>query len=75
MTCRLHLRHPLAGVAVYGSQPHIDSSTGENKDLEDEIDSFQKYTLNLGKKNSYELGQIGNMDETPMTSDVKFNLF
>jgi len=39
-------------------------------DLEVKLDSFWKYAIKLRKEHDYELGQIGNMDETPMTFDL-----
>ena len=40
------------------------------KDLEAKIDSFWDYVIKQRKLHEYELGQIGNMDETPMTFDL-----
>uniref|UniRef100_A0A8C5WL18 HTH CENPB-type domain-containing protein n=1 Tax=Leptobrachium leishanense TaxID=445787 RepID=A0A8C5WL18_9ANUR len=43
------------------------------KDLEEKVDSFHRYVLKLRHQHNYELGQIGNMDETPMTFDLPGN--
>jgi hypothetical protein len=43
------------------------------KDLETKIDSFQRFVIKLRKRHNYKLGQIGNMDETPMTFDLPGN--
>ena len=43
------------------------------KDLEEKIDSFQRFVIKHRKLNNYELSQIGNMDETPMTFDLPSN--
>ena len=42
-------------------------------DLSEKVSSFQKYTINLRQKHKYDLAQIGNMDETPMTFDLPGN--
>ena len=42
-------------------------------DLEAKVDSFQRFIIKLRKHHNYELGQIGNMDETPMTLDLPGN--
>ena len=42
-------------------------------DLEAKVDSFQRFIIKLRKRHNYELGQIGNMDETPMTFDLPGN--
>ena len=43
------------------------------RDLEAKVDSFLQYVIKLRKQHNYELGQIGNMDETPMTFDIPSN--
>ena len=43
------------------------------KDLESKVDSFQKYIIKMRKRHEYDLSQIGNMDETPMTFDLPGN--
>ena len=43
------------------------------KDLEEKIDSFQKFIIKQRKETTFELNQIGNMDETPMTFDLPSN--
>ncbi|KAG8196096.1 hypothetical protein JTE90_007834 [Oedothorax gibbosus] len=43
------------------------------KQLEEKIVAFQKEVINLRKENNFELSQIGNMDETPMTFDIPIN--
>ena len=40
------------------------------KDLEEKIGLFHTFVINLRKQNNFELSQIGNMDETPMTFDL-----
>lgn len=39
-------------------------------DLSEKVMNFQKYTINLRKKHNYDLAQMGNMDETPVTFDL-----
>lgn len=39
-------------------------------DYEDKLISFQRFMIKMRQKNSYELGQIGNMDEVPMCFDM-----
>ena len=41
--------------------------------LEDKIESFHRFVIKHRKKYSYDLSQIGNMDETPMTFDLPPN--
>ena len=41
--------------------------------LEDKVSSFHSFIINLRKKHGYDLSQIGNMDETPMTFDLPGN--
>lgn len=41
--------------------------------LEDKIELFHKFVIKLRKKHNYDLSQIGNMDETPMTFDLPPN--
>ena len=43
------------------------------KDLEEKIESFQKFIIKLRKEYNFDLSQIGNMDETPMTFDLPSN--
>lgn len=43
------------------------------QDLETKVESFQRFTINLRKKHDFELGQIGNMDETPLCFDLPAN--
>ena len=43
------------------------------KDLEEKINSFQKFIIKQRKETTFELDQIGNMDETPMTFDLPSN--
>ena len=40
------------------------------KDVEDKIISFHQYIIKQRKEMAFEFGQIGNMDETPMTFDM-----
>ena len=42
-------------------------------DLEDKITSFHSFLLKQRKQIDFELGQIGNMDETPMSFDLPGN--
>lgn len=42
-------------------------------DYENKIIAFHKYVINARKETDYELGQIGNMDEVPLTFDVVSN--
>jgi hypothetical protein len=37
---------------------------------EKKLEEFQKFVTNLRKKNNYELSQIGNADQTPLTFDL-----
>ena len=39
------------------------------KDLDEKVSSSQKFIINNRKKHQFELSEIGNMDETPMTFD------
>lgn len=41
--------------------------------LENKIESFQRYVINLRKKYNFELSEIGNMDETPVLFDLPSN--
>lgn len=43
------------------------------KDLENKINSFHRFVIELRKRHNYDLGHIGNMDETPMTFDLPGN--
>ena len=40
------------------------------KDLDEKIGLFHTFVISLRKQNNFELSQIGNMDETPMTFDL-----
>ncbi len=40
------------------------------KDYEEKIITFQRFIIKMRQQNSYELGQIGNMDEVPMCFDM-----
>ena len=40
------------------------------KDLDEKISLFHTFVISLRKQNNFELSQIGNMDETPMTFDL-----
>lgn len=40
------------------------------KDIETKVTSFQKFVIDLRKGHEFELGNIGNMDETPMFFDM-----
>ena len=42
-------------------------------DLEEKVSSFYKFVLRQRKQDEFELGQIGNMDETPMCFDLPGN--
>ena len=42
-------------------------------EYESKIVSFHKYVLDARKKNRFEISQIGNMDEVPLTFDVPSN--
>jgi hypothetical protein len=42
-------------------------------EYESKIDDFHRYVINARKKTQFELGQIGNMDEVPLTSDGPSN--
>lgn len=42
-------------------------------DLEEKIMNFQKYVIEKRKITNFEMSQIGNMDETPMTFDLPEN--
>ena len=42
-------------------------------DLEDKILAFQKYVIQKRKEIPFEMSQIGNMDETPMSFDLPGN--
>ena len=37
------------------------------------IIEFHKYVINMRKKLCFEIGQLGNMDEVPLTFDVPLN--
>ena len=41
-------------------------------DFEDKLISFQRYIIKLRKLYDYELSQIGNADQTPLTFDLPF---
>uniref|UniRef100_K7FFL6 HTH CENPB-type domain-containing protein n=1 Tax=Pelodiscus sinensis TaxID=13735 RepID=K7FFL6_PELSI len=43
------------------------------RDLEEKIESFQRFIIKHQKEFALELSQIGNMDETPMTFDLLSN--
>ena len=43
------------------------------KDLEQKIETFQQFVIKHRKLSNFELSQIGNMDETPMTFDLPSN--
>ncbi|KAM3915673.1 pogo transposable element with KRAB domain [Leptodactylus fuscus] len=43
------------------------------KEYESKILSFHKFVIDARKKNGFEIGQIGNMDEVPLTFDVPSN--
>ena len=40
------------------------------EDLEEKLNAFHRFVINLRKENNFELSQIGNMDETPMCFDL-----
>jgi hypothetical protein len=40
---------------------------------ETKIIEFHKYVINMRKKLCFEIGQLGNMDEVPLTFDVPSN--
>jgi len=40
---------------------------------ETKIIEFHKYVINMRKKLCFEIGQLGNMDEVPLTFDVPLN--
>ena len=42
-------------------------------EYERKIIEFHKYVINMRKKLCFELGQLGNMDEVPLTFDVPSN--
>ncbi|KAG8235948.1 hypothetical protein J437_LFUL016270 [Ladona fulva] len=42
-------------------------------DYEEKILAFHRFVINACKKTSFKLGQIGNMDEIPLTFDVPSN--
>lgn len=42
-------------------------------DFDQKLVSFQRYIMQLRKKNQYSLGQIGNADETPIYFDMPVN--
>ena len=42
-------------------------------EYERKIIQFHKYVINMRKKLCYEIGQLGNMDEVPLTFDVPSN--
>ena len=42
-------------------------------ECESKIVSFHKFVLDARKKNGFEISQIGNMDEVPLTFDVPSN--
>lgn len=39
-------------------------------EYEEKLDAFQRYVLNLRRNNNYQLGQIGNADQTPLYFDM-----
>jgi len=41
--------------------------------MKKKIIEFHKYVINMRKKLCFEIGQFGNMDEVPLTSDVPWN--
>lgn len=43
------------------------------KDMDTKVDSFHKFVIDLRKGHDFELGAIGNMDETPMFFDMPSN--
>lgn len=43
------------------------------EEYEQKIMTFHQFIINSRKQNSFELGQIGNMDEVPLTFDVPSN--
>jgi len=43
------------------------------KDLDEKVDKFHKYNIEIRKEHEFELGAIGNMDETPMFFDMPGN--
>uniref|UniRef100_A0A8C3IBY8 HTH CENPB-type domain-containing protein n=1 Tax=Chrysemys picta bellii TaxID=8478 RepID=A0A8C3IBY8_CHRPI len=43
------------------------------RDLEEKIESFQRFIIKYRKEYAFELSQIGNMGETPMTFDLLSN--
>ena len=43
------------------------------KDLDDKVESFQRFIIRHRKQYDYDLTQIGNMDETPMFFDMPGN--
>ena len=40
------------------------------KDLEEKVESFQRFVIRQRQEHGFELSQIGNMDETPMAFDL-----
>ena len=42
-------------------------------EYERKIIEFHKYVINMRKKLCFETGQLGNMDEVPLTFDVSSN--
>ena len=42
-------------------------------EYERKITEFHKYFINMRKKLYFEIGQLGNMDELPLTFDVPSN--
>ena len=42
-------------------------------DDERKVIEFHKYVINMRKKLWFETGQVGNMDEVPLTFDVPSN--
>jgi len=43
------------------------------REYERKIIEFHKYVINMRKKLCFEIGQLGNMDEVPLTFDVPSN--
>lgn len=42
-------------------------------EYEDKIINFHRYVINLRKENNFELSQIANVDEVPLTFNVPSN--
>ena len=42
------------------------------KDFEEKVIQFQRFIIGKRRNNNYELSQIGNADQTPLTFDIPF---